>query len=298
MNLKIFIPWQAKIAAKLVLSRLPLNYKFWKRLGLFVHGHMEQLEYAHGVFRKHFDRVAFGRKEDGFVALELGPGDSLFSALLASAFGSSLTYLVDVGSYAKREMAPYRAMLDYLVNNGFPVSGLSSISSLNELLEACNARYEVGGLASLRKIPDRSVDFIWSQAVSEHIRKDAFLDTMRELRRVLQNDGVSSHCVDFKDHLGGALNNLRFPKLLWEQDAIANAGFYTNRIRYSEMIQLFQQAGFDVEVLEVKRWEGLPTPRSRLAAEFQHWDDEELRISGFDAVLRPRPDRTGGGNVP
>ena len=74
--------------------------------------------------------------------------------------------------------------------------------------------------------------------------------------------------------------------------------FYTNRLRYSEMIQLFQQAGFDVEIVKIERWEGLPTPRSKLASEFQHWDDDELRISGFDAVLRPRPDRTGGGNVP
>ena len=121
-----------------------------------------------------------------------------------------------------------RLLISYLEEHGFRMPSLSGISFLEELLDVCNAHYEVRGLASLRNIPDQSVDFIWSQAVFEHIRKDFSLDTMRELRRVLHNDGVSSHCVDLRDHPGGALNNLRFPKSLWEKDAIANAGFYTN----------------------------------------------------------------------
>ena len=225
MNLKAYIPWQAKIAAKLMLSRLPLNYRFWKRMGVFEHGHMEQPDYAYGVFRKHFDRADFARKSNCFVALELGPGDSLFSAVLATAFGASASYLNDTGSYAGRDLAPDQALVSYLEEHGFRMPSLSAISSLEEILDVCNAHYQIGGLASLSKIPDRSVDFIWSQAVFEHIRKDVFLDTMRELRCVLHNHGVSSHCVDLRDHLGGALNNLRFPESLWEQDAIANAGF-------------------------------------------------------------------------
>ena len=287
MKLKTYLPWYVKIAAKLMLSRLPLTYKFWKRIGLFEHGQMEQPDYAYEVFKKHFDRVDFARKMDGFVAMELGPGDSLFSALLASAFGASASWLIDTGRYAQRDLAPYRAMLDYLAKVGLSVPRLSKIGSLNELLEVCNARYEVDGLASLRMMPAQSVDLIYSQVVCEHIRKKEFLDIMRELRRVLRDDGVSSHCVDLRDHLGGALQNLRFPEKLWERNFMANAGFYTNRLRYSEMIRLFQQAGFEVEVVKVERWETLPTPRRKLAPEFQDWDDDELCIREFDVILRP-----------
>ena len=292
-SIKGKIPWHAKIAAKLVLSRLPVNYRFWKRLGLFQHGDMEKPDYAYRIFKRHFGRVDFPRKAGDFVALELGPGDSLFSAMIASRHGASTTHLVSEGDYAERDLTLYRQMDEYLEasvsidNISRPSFNWSSIGSLEELLTACNACYETDGLSSLRAIPDESVDFIWSHAVFEHIRKEKFLDTMRELRRVLRPDGVCSHIVDLRDHLGGALNNLRFPESLWESNFFANAGFYTNRLRCGELLQFIQRAGFHAEEMETSRWETLPTPRHKLASEFQHWSDEELCISQLSVVLRP-----------
>jgi len=69
---------------------------------------------------------------------------------------------------------------------------------------------------------------------------------------------------------------------------MANSGFYTNRIRYTQMLTMFQQTGFDVEVVEVERWERLPTPREKLAAEFRNISTDELLVSGFDVILHPR----------
>ena len=104
------VPWQAKIAAKLILSRLPVANPFWKRLGLFEHGSMERPEYAYRVCINHFDTAPFIGRQSGFVALELGPGDTLFSAMISKAFGASKTYLVDMGSYATADIDPYRPM--------------------------------------------------------------------------------------------------------------------------------------------------------------------------------------------
>lgn len=285
--MKAKISWQVKIAAKLVLSRIPIGYKLWQHLGLFKHGAMEQPEYAYGVFKAHFDRAFFPRRTGDFIALELGPGDTLFSAMIAYAFGASGVYLVDVGPFARDDLNPYQAMATYLLKMGLPVPGMANLTSLDELLAGCAAQYMTSGLSSLRTIPDQSVDFVWSQAVLEHIRKAEFLDTMRELRRVIRNDGVCSHRVDLKDHLDGALNHLRFSDRLWEADFMANSGFYTNRIRYSEMLQLFRQSDFKVEVINVDRWDSLPTPRAKLAADFRHLPDDELCVSGFDVILRP-----------
>jgi SAM-dependent methyltransferase len=287
MSVKAKIPWQAKIAAKLVLSRIPAGYSFWRRLTLFEHGPMDQPSYAYEVFKRHFDRVSFPRHSGGFTAVELGPGDSLFSAMIARAFGASASYLVDVGPFARDDLEPYRAMAGFLMDNGLSAPDMESINSLEELLAACGARYNTSGLASLRAIPDESVDFVWSQAVLEHIRRAEFLDVMRELRRVIRPDGACSHRIDLKDHLGGALNNLRFPEHLWESDFMANSGFYTNRIRYSEMLQLFYQLGFEVEMIAANRWDSLPTPRAKLSASFKHLPEDELLISGFDVTLRP-----------
>lgn len=282
------MPWYAKLGAKLVLARLPFDYRTWQRVGLFKHGGMERPEYSLDVFRSHFERSGFARKGEGFVAMELGPGDSLSSALVCFAFGAGRCYLVDTGHYARSDMAAYRTMAAYLGAQGLRTPDLDGVTALDELLERCNATYAVNGLASLRSLPSGEVDFIWSQAVLEHVRLGEFDETLHELRRVLRPDGVCSHRVDLRDHLGGGLNNLRFSGRVWESDFFTRSGFYTNRIRYSRMLESFRLAGFEVEALQVQKWERLPIRRDRLAAEFRTLPDRELCISGFDVILRPR----------
>jgi SAM-dependent methyltransferase len=282
-----WVPWYAKIVAKVVLSRLRLRHGFWRRLNLFMHGFMHDPKYAHRVYREHFDRSPLARKRGGFVALEVGPGDSVLSAVVAKAYGAHACYLIDSGAYAIEDMALYRAGEDYLRALNLSPPDLSEVANVKEVLAKCNAVYKTEGLNSVRGIPSDSVDFVWSEAVLEHIRRHEFLDFMRELRRVLRPDGICSHHVDLKDHLGGALNNLRFSPRRWESDWMANSGFYTNRIRYREMIDLFGKAGFRVEVLDVDRWHSLPTPRRALHISFRSLPDEDLLISGFHVLLRP-----------
>ena len=288
MSLKTRLPWQIKILAKILLSRIPSEYAIWQKLGLFKHGHMEKPDYAYAIFKRHFDRVDFKRKGAGFVTLELGPGDSLFTALIASALGGSRTYLVDVGNFARSDIEPYRGMTNHLRCLGLDAPDLSDTSTLEEVLARCGATYHNKGLESLRTIPDSSVDFVFSQAVLEHIRVDQFLDVMRELRRIIRNDGICSHRIDLKDHLGGGLNNLRFSRRLWESEFMARSGFYTNRTRYPEMLELFETAGFMHQVLDKDCWEHLPISRSKLAGKFRDMPFESLQVSGFDVVLIPK----------
>jgi hypothetical protein len=40
----------------------------------------------------------------------------------------------------------------------------------------------------------------------------------------------------------------------WESVFMTNSGFYTNRIGYTEMVSIFREAGFSVEVLTVERF--------------------------------------------
>jgi len=55
---------------------------------------------------------------------------------------------------------------------------------------------------------------------------------------------------------------------------MANSGFYTNRIPYSEMLELFEEAAFEAEVVSVNRSDRLPIQRSRLSPRFQKLSDE------------------------
>lgn len=276
------LPWWIKICAGLALSYLPLPYSVWKEVGIFAHGKMDSCEYAYSVFKSHHDRVK-PRKE--FVSLELGPGDSLFSALVSWSFGSSKSYLVDAGDFADKTIHPYIRMRALLEEKNLPAPDIKSTTSVNELLEACSAHYLTDGLYSLRQIPDQSVDFIWSNAVLEDIRKHEFLDIMKELRRVLVPGGACSHVVDFKDHIDYNLNNLRFPDSVWESRLIRRSNIYTNRIRCTEMTDLFKDIGFHIKSFEIQRWEALPLGKDSLSKPFCDMSDAELCISGCTYIL-------------
>ena len=287
MSLRSLMPWYARIGAKLVLSRLPAAYFVWHRLGYFSHGAMDRPDYAHRVFRQHFDAGTFPRKAGGFVGLELGPGDSALSAVAARAYGAAAWHLVDAGRFATPDLAPYRAMADMLRLQGRNAPDLANAGDLDAVLSACGAHYGTTGLRALQALVPERLDLVWSQAVLEHVRRGEFLQTMQALRRALRPGGLCSHTVDLRDHLGGGLNNMRLRSPLWESPWMVRSGFYTNRLRLSEMLALFREAGFAPQVTRTAHWESPPLPRHKLALEFRGLPDDDLLVREFDVLLRP-----------
>ena len=225
--------WRLKILAKIVLSRLPLGYRTFRRLGLFRHGDMGNADYVFGVVTTHVDRLGGQSRVKDAVCLELGPGDTLASAIIANAMGARKTYLVDAGDYADRDIETYRSLALQFAGSGLTTADLSDVGSVPEMLDRLGAVYLTSGLESLRSILSGSVDLVWSQAVLEHVRRREVPDFFRELRRITAAEGAMSHRIDFMDHLGGSANNLRFSPRLWESEFMASSGFYTNRIRCS-----------------------------------------------------------------
>lgn len=286
MNVNARIPWWGKLTAKIVLSRIPVNYGVWERIGLFKHGAMEKPRYALDIFRKHFDRSGMAGVAGGFSVLEIGPGDTLGSAVIAKASGATQCWLVDAGAFARPDVQPYRELVAALRAEGVRVDGLEGFKTHDEMLAACHAKYLTHGVDSLADIPDASVDFIFSHAVLEHIPRRDFARLVREMRRVLKPGHVATHMVDLKDHLGGHLNNLRFSERFWESHFMTRSGFYTNRIRFREMLGQFQSAGFTCEVVRTCRFGMIRPPRARMAEPFRDLPDDDLTVSDFEVVLR------------
>ena len=278
-------PWQLKIAAKVVLSRVPISYRLKKRAGLFNVGSMDRPKYAVGVFQRHFKNAVFARKNQPFVTLELGPGFSASSAVIARAFGASATYAVDSSPLATQDVYAYRDVANYLRDNGFHPPSLERCNTLAEVLRECGGSYFTRGVESLKAIPTASVDFVWSHSVLQHVRRKDFAPLLAELRRIQRRDGVGSHTISIADILGGNLNDLRFSHKTWESDLMANSGFYTNRIRYNEYLKYFTEAGFVPQIYRTAHWDTLPTPRKKMAPEFAALPESELQISGFDVYL-------------
>lgn len=285
------VPWWAKIAGKIVLSRLPVSGAVWQKLGLFSPGFMLDPDYAIGVFRRHYEQA--GKPGPGFTFLELGPGDSLATAAIAWAHGAAGGWLIDAGAYAAQDIAAYRRLFTRLseitADLALPRDGreLQHCASVAQLLEVTRTTYRQDGLEGLRAMPADSIDFVLSQATLEHIPRGEFDATMREQYRVMKAGGVASHQVDFKDHLGGSLHNLRFSHTLWERPWFARrSGFYTNRLRLSEVVAALTSAGFTVEVASRSQWPTPPLPRHRMAPQFRACSDDDLRTSGAILIAR------------
>ena len=266
--------------SKLVLSRLPFRYQVWQLLGLFRHGKMDNTAYAIKVFKNHVEHFSRLEALQGKVVLEVGPGDSIATAIVAAACGAR-AILVDVGNFAKPEIAFYRRLAEQLRAENLNPPDLSRCGSVAAILQACHAQYLTNGTQSMAEVAENSVDIMFSQAVLEHVRKAEFKAFFQHCRRVIKPSGGASHVVDLKDHLGGSLNNLRFSDQLWESDFFSSSGFYTNRIQFEDMVSMVRQTGFDVDVLHVKRWESLPLARNQMAEPFCHLSETELNVSGF-----------------
>ncbi len=115
---------------------------------------------------------------------------------------------------------------------------------------------------------------------------DVLSTANKELRAIIILDDICSHLTLLVDSLG-EINSLRFSQNIWEFNFMANSGFYTNRLRYSQFLKLFREAGFATEVVQIRQWDALPTPKPQLFKRFIARSDEELSLYSFSVILQP-----------
>ena len=284
---KRLIPWRLKIFIKVFLNLLGIEYSFLQKYGLVRHGKMDKIDYALKTFHDHIRSMNLDPNElKNKTILEIGPGDSVNSALIASAYGAK-SILLDSHLASIQDIDFYKYQAKLLSEKGLKVNDLSSINSFDELLNELDASYITEGIAGFSLIESESVDIIFSQAVLEHIRKSEFDDLLIENRRILKKDGLCSHSIDLKDHLSYELNNLRFSEKIWESKIMSSASFYTNRIGFDEMIDKFNYFGFYTDVTEVIKWDELPTPISKMSSPFRERGEDSLLVSEFKVLLKP-----------
>jgi SAM-dependent methyltransferase len=281
VKIKKRLPWSLKIIFKLILSRLSfLHYGFWKQLGLFEHGRMNEPAYAEEIFRNHY---ALCGQPVNFTCMEMGNGDSLITAINAHLAGAAKTYLIDVGFFANTDVSIYKNYINYINNKGTRVD--LAFDNYSEMLNQCHALYLTNGIKSMASVPDNSVDIIFSQAVLEHVYREEFIPTVHEMYRILKHGGKASHVIDLKDHLEYSLHNLRFSSKQWESPLFHHSGFYTNRLRKNEILTIFRKAGFVTSITDEVCWDTIPVKKRKLAEPFRSMDENELLTSSFTLLL-------------
>ena len=131
------IPWWSKIVAKIILSRMPVSYSTWKRIGLFRHGRMDKCSYLRSVFDFHVIRSGLSGNLGGKLILELGPGDSVASALLSACHGARCI-LIDAGAFAGNDISLYHRLAIQLKTDGLTLPpAFMDTKNVHEVVEVC-----------------------------------------------------------------------------------------------------------------------------------------------------------------
>jgi len=280
------IPWFIKIALKIIIARLPFNiHIFWRNIGIFRHGNMDDASYVFSNFMTLFNFASIDTKNcNGLNFLEVGAGDSIGSGVVASNFGMS-SFIIDVDSFATKDTKFYKKIITELdsSNSNNPKE---SFTSYEEMCEKLDITYLTEGTSSFKKIDDNSIDIIISQACLEHVRKKEFELFMNENFRVCKKGAISVHSIDFKDHLEYSLNNLRFSEKIWESEFMSSSGFYTNRLRYCDMKELFLKSGFEIIKEDLSTWNELPMKKAKCNLDFINYDESDLLVKEAIVVLK------------
>lgn len=285
----IGLPWWTKMGVKLGLGMTPFSYETIRSTLTGKRGGMESLDYARATFGR-FVGHSLDREgaPQGGTLMELGPGGSLLTGFFAKAFGFNKCILVDVGDFAVPDKEFYQSCASILPEPEREefVARLARGEGTFQSLEAIGIHYSTTGVDALRSLSPGSIDFSFSNAVLEHVKKKDFEGFWDALYVAHREGSVSAHQIDYKDHLGGGLNNLRFPGWLWESKYFSNDGFYTNRLRHSEVVNFCEKAGFRVLQEDSQSWDVLPLSKRSLAAEFQKLDESDLRIKDAFITLQ------------
>jgi len=120
-----------------------------------------------------------------------------------------------------------------------------------KFLSEANIQYIAPADAADIGLPDASVDYHISTTVFEHIPKEDIARILKEAKRILKKDGIPIHFIDLSDHFQHqdrsitSINFLRYSEKEWTKIA-GNQFAYCNRLRASDYLALFREAGFDV----------------------------------------------------
>lgn len=264
------IPWWLKLAVKILISFFNVPYSIFRNLSLFKHGDMIDHSHAIRVLTNHLKLIDL-KKEDlkGKVILEIGAGDSLSMGVICGALGAKKTILVDAGDYAIKDISVYNDLLKSIYEANL-VSTIFKFQSIDDLLSDFNITYYTTGTESLKNISDNSVDLVFSHVCLEHVLKNEMNLLVKQLKRVSVKNSVQSHIIDFKDHLAYSLNNMRFSDKFWESNVLQSCSAYTNRLRLSDYLELFQGQGFRVDVVGKNEWAKLPILESSIHKSYQY----------------------------
>ncbi len=205
----------------------------------------DRFEFAKRYFESYREHSAVPAQDS--LVFEFGAGGELFMTLCEAAFGFKRIVSTDIAHWLNPVYIEKAA--EYVKSKtGFPNGNVKWHSEECEkiLSETFNIDYFVAD-ARHTSFPDNHVDFVFANAVLEHIPKAVLKDILRECFRISKPGSLLAFEIDYRDHgfrSGGYSPYvfLRYSKKYWDKNPPSGL----NRMRHRDYGVLFREQGFDI----------------------------------------------------
>jgi hypothetical protein len=309
LSKEIPINWRHKAAVQKLLSSIPQGEQVNYLLSKYVTAHVPASD---ATFRRDvsfatqyldaFRKYGCAPIEEGLF-FEFGGGWDLIVALAFYSLGVNRQVVVDLRRLLRPALVAMTAKrLNLLAGNSRcmrPLSNLSGRIRLQPLVRTLKANFGIEYAAPFdaRKSgwKSESIDYITATKVLCDIPQPDLQLIMAECHRLLNNDGLAAFVIDYRDQYSytdstiGPYNFLQFTDDQWAR--FNPPLHYQNRMRHSDYVRLFEQAGFELVVAV-----GAPPDRAidktfdpiKLTKRFASYDVDDLKILRGDFVLRKK----------
>lgn len=263
--------WKLKAALQQAVSLLPssasfeLYYRMQRACGTL--RRVNPIEGFENGVRLLAAAEAVGGCVRGKTVLEVGTGRRLNVPITFWLCGAASTITVDLNRYLKPSLIledieflrhnpaaidtvfgvrarsdEFRRRLALLLRSDLDVPTLCDLASIRYL-----APHDAGRLP----LANATVDWHVSNNVLEHVTPNDMHTILVEARRVVRQDGLLLHRVDFSDHFSEVdarittVNFLRYSERQWRRYA-GNRYNYHNRLRIDELESIVHGAGLEI----------------------------------------------------
>jgi SAM-dependent methyltransferase len=302
---RLLRPWQVHCARNTVLTLLPfrrqlqrLKRRFAKNPHPIDASSVYDGAYGHiNAMRKH------GLELPVSTILEIGTGWYPVIPLMLRLAGVRQVHLTDAHPLLDAE--ELAAACEFLLDRKTDIAQrlglpLTEVEKYLRVIPGESLEHGLARLGFSYLVPcdlstcNFKVDAIFSHTCLEHISEPQLRALLRECRHVLRPGGLMSHGVDHSDHRANVdselsrIDFLRYSDRVWRLFCI-DPQDYTNRLRHSDYVRLFTDAGYDITFEQVTVDEKCRrfAETNQLDSRFRSASAEELATLWTHVVLKP-----------
>ena len=293
--------WRVKAGVQRAFSALPgghhLNYALQRTVGGLPYSDSSFSSFI-TVGQQQIDAARpHGIDPTSARSFEFGAGFDLHMPLVRSMLGLDRQLVVDIRSLARGPLvvSTYERLKDW---DDPPVDwrprAVAESGDMSSVLQAHGIEYRAPADARSVSESDGSFDLLLTTSTLEHIPESDLAAILREGHRLLRPGGLVACHIDYSDHWShfdptiSPYNFLQYEQSEW--DKLNPSLMWQNRLRHSDYLRLFDDAGFEVlsaDVLATDPDARLPETLT-LAPPFDRYDPTDLaKLGSFVVALRP-----------